>query len=279
MEAVKDIFSLDLCTPGWGTRSVSRADLAFFEASTYKVKVIMYMTGENTLDFDVRYFPSGTKESERLTERFEKDETKHLIFPLEIQTIVPVPDLMAKLDKDTEQQKKALEKQIRNAINTAAREQAKASKKKRSKRGANGGAKGFLEDAVAEDDEGEQAVSKQAKFVFETLGLDIPKGKDAQIGILESLLEKEAKLDVLVQQAKDSVKRPDKVPLTKLIPEEDRTKATRAKLMQQALEQAKQHETASSEISQFGFHAGVLAEQQRSGADIPARSSKDLGDS
>lgn len=266
MEAVKDVFSLDLCTPGWGTRSVSRADQAFFEASTWRVKVIMYMTGPDTLDFDIRFLPGGTERSQQLTEKFEADKTKHLIIPLDIQTIVPVPDLIEKLDKDIEQQKKALEKQIRNAINTAVKEQAKVSKHKRKHRAAGKG----LEDA----DEDKEQVGKQAKFVFETLGLDIPKGKDAQIGILESLIAKEARLDEMVKAAKDSVKRPDKVPLTKLIPEEDRAKTTRAKLMQQALEQAKQHDTANSEISQFGFHAGVLAEQQRCGANFP-RSSKD----
>ena len=118
-------------------------------------------------------------------------------------------------------------------------------------------------------DETASAASKQVKFVFETLGLEIPKENNEQTEALQRLLDQETTYDTLVQQAVDAIKAPTKLPLTRVQGDDDRSKQNRSKLLQAALAQAQasnSDESSSSDPSKLlGFHAAVVNAEEQSG--------------
>ncbi|CAE7539367.1 unnamed protein product [Symbiodinium sp. CCMP2592] len=276
MEACKDCLTTDVCVPAWSSRPVSRNDQAFFEAVAVKQNVIMFMTGPGDLDFDVKLLPASASDSQSGPADKIKEEvgSRHVVVPLTIQCLVPVPDLQDlsellpsdKLDKDLKDQRDSVEKQIRNWITTATKAKAKAVKSKR-------------KHAAANDDSSNQKTDKTTVAMFETLGLDMPADKDEQIACLNELKEQEVRFESLVQKARDAIQMPSAIPLTRLQGDDDKSRNVRAKLMQEALEQAQKEEQGGGvaqeewEASRFGAVAAVKAAQQ--GAGVVGKDAKD----
>lgn len=254
MEAITNCLSTEFCVPAWSTRTVSRADQAYFDNMTRSVKIVIFKTGTSNLDFDVALLGhplSGVKDSytcnNEIMKKIQDQKTPHIVLEVAVQCLVPVSDLKEKLEKDIADQKKTLEKQLKSTITTAVKSKAKAAKKRK----------------VADDDDTSSTATKQTKFIFDTLGLSIPKDKDEQIQILTGLIEQESTYDTLVKQAVESIKMPSKIPLTRMIGEDDKAKQNRAKLLQAALAQAQAQSdeastsTSNSQSNLFGFQAAL----------------------
>eukprot|EP00435_Cladocopium_sp_Y103_P056003 s125_g18.t1 len=253
MEPINNCLNSDFCIPAWANRTVNRADQAYFDCVLRQENVVIFKTGAGLLDFETKYL--GQKDEKtgefihnnEVLKRILDNKLPHVVLPVSIQCLTPVSDLQKKIEKDVSDQKKALEKQIRSSISNALKTKAKAVQKKRK----------------VDDVEGEAgaAVPKQTKFIFETLGLAIPKEKDEQVKVLQALIEKESTYEDLVQKSINSISLPTKIPLTRLQTEDDKSKQNRQKLLQQALAQAQAQSSESSSASghcnHFGFQAAV----------------------
>lgn len=175
MEPVRDVLASDLCIPGWSARSVSKADQAFFETCIKLEKVVLYRSGDNDLDISVDYLGDGGDGHDRMIEKIKSEGIPHFFADLQIQCLRPVSDLEDKLSQDVIDRRKALEKQIRSSISDSVKAKAKAAKKKK------------LE---PEKEESHANASKQTKFIFEALGMEIPNSQAEQITVLSDLIAK-----------------------------------------------------------------------------------------
>ena len=66
----------------------------------------------------------------------------------------------------------------------------------------------------------------------------MPQSKEAQLEALTGLQAEEARLEELVQKARKAIQLPVRIPLTRLQADDDKSRSVRARLMQEALEQA-----------------------------------------
>lgn len=265
MEPVRDPLAANLCVPGWASRSVSRADQAYFDLSSRFVDAVIIKNGDDDLDIEVSYL--GTQDSPQ----FRKDvmesvvagKLPHLAIKMHIQCLVPLDNIKEKIQEDMKNQRAAIEKQVKTTLSNMQKAKAKAkkgpknSKREKDSAQANG---------VAEED----IFTKQEKSLFETLGVDLPTSKEESVTLLQDFLNQENKANDLIQKAKDTIKEPTSLPLSRLQGEDEKTKGNRAKLMQQALESAQQSMKSQSDSStsvqevQFGFQA-ACAQAEREG--------------
>ena len=236
MEPVKEPLAGDMCLPGWAAKVVSRADQAWFESKLIKHNVVIYITsarreadsGPEPLSFDIKHIEGKCKdEIEALVQ-----DRPHVVVPVSIQCLSPVPDIAERLDKDVQETRKALEKSMRSWISNAVKAKTKSVKKKKGKAGDKD--KDKLEDKdKVEAVEEKGLAGKEAEKIFESLGMEMPGTKQEQVDALKSLIAEESKLESVIEKAKASVAPLTHLPLTKL--SEDGSKANRSKVMQDAL--------------------------------------------
>ena len=116
MEPMSNCLANDVCVPAWATRVVSRNDQAFFHTTSIDVKIIIFKTGKEDLQFDVKYLGQADDKGDvkpsffPLLEKILSSHADHVIRPVSVQCLVPVADIDSKVTRDVEDQKKSLEK-------------------------------------------------------------------------------------------------------------------------------------------------------------------------
>lgn len=111
----------DMCIAATMAKNVSRNDQAFFKDVECLTNAIVVLDNE-AMDRDrplVPFVPfklmlMGAMDSDKLTDYF--GDKKHAVFKLSTHTLVPVSDIEAKLEKDVQDKRKAIEKTMRRAV-------------------------------------------------------------------------------------------------------------------------------------------------------------------
>eukprot|EP00434_Breviolum_minutum_P006414 symbB.v1.2.005661.t1/scaffold327.1/size259883/14 len=246
----KDALSSELCLPAWSAKVVSRADQAWFETTHITKQIVIY---NEALEEDRRSDSYGnspcvlgvtdlggleTKRREAKTTWLES--VPHVVIEVKINCLTPVSNLKDRLQKDLEESKKQVEKNIRTWIAGALKAKSKTVKKKGKKQSKDASAVdavdvGSSHPAALLQDQG--LAGKDAEKIFEAFGMELPKTKEEQVSVLQGLLAEDAHFEELIVKAKEAVVLPSFVPLTKLTDDGSKT-ASRAKLMQEALSAA-----------------------------------------
>lgn len=241
MEPIRDCMNSEICIPGWGARVVSRADQAFFTVKNVRHKVLAARldTDIDSDDDDVSNkdcrteliaFNSTNANADSL-ENYYQDKP-HIVFEMEIQCLKQADDLTLKLHNDMHENRKSVEKTTRTWIANTIKAKVKAARPVKKKKQA-----GQQQDGAAAESTAAMAnANKQAKFVFDSLGIEMPEAKDEQIEVLKDLLDEEERYNKLIAKACEAVQPPKCVPLTKL--QEGGSRSNRAQLMQAALNAA-----------------------------------------
>ena len=251
----------DLCVPGWTSKTVSRADQAFFKAEKITVKGVLYRDESVVPSCFRMAYVRGPVNDENLKALNVTD--KHMVFDFTFQALSPLSNIDEKLKKERANQQVQIEKTIKNWISATAKAKAKAAKSKKAAAGAGAG-------------KNEKSTEQQAANVIRQLGLDVPETIDEQLDLLQQLADNEARLETVIESAKNECPEPKSIPITRLPGEDDKSKSARAKAMHDALKQAQQSpETTTVEgiDGHLGLQAVVLTTQSASGGTIKTKKS------
>lgn len=237
MEPCKDSVSSDYCVPGWSAKSVTRMDQSNFYQEGMHVDFVIFKYGKSYTDIDVTYVPSPDKNKDAHDEVVLRVESlPHVRFEMTFQCLYPHADLEDGLAREMEDKKANIEKQIRSMITTASKAAAKAAnaaEKKRAKAKAKAGVK------VKNGKHGQGQGDGMAEF-FSSLGLVMPDDHEERQQKLQEIIDHENQLESLVQKARDGIKMPTQILISKMVGNEERqSRCQRAKVMQEALKKAK----------------------------------------
>ena len=291
----KDALSSELCLPAWCAKVVSRADQAWFETTHITKQIVIYNEalpeemsaktyGNSPCVLGVTDLGDlNTKRREVKTSSMES--VPHVVVEVKINCLTPVNNHEERLQKDLEEAKKQVEKNIRSWIAGALKAKSKSVKnkgKKSKQAGTSSNAVDPSEPAAAAllevQDQG--LAGKDAEKIFEAFGMELPKTKEQQVHVLQGLLAEDAHFEELIVKAKEAVVLPSFVPLTKLTDDGSKT-ASRAKLMQEALSAAMgstntggdRQGQADVDVIQTKF--GLQAAMKSSGDFVVTKSAKD----
>eukprot|EP00435_Cladocopium_sp_Y103_P034910 s1306_g9.t1 len=235
MEPVKDTLATDFCLPAWASKVVSRADQAWFETQNVAAKIVIFRTGNGDA-FDIQHI---NKLNDAVLAELVGNRP-HFVTEITVQCLAPVSDIEEKVEKDLQESRKALEKNLRNWITNALKAKTKTVKGKKKanskdKENQKNAAADAAEAVVGVDDQG--LIGKDAEKMFESLGMEMPQNKQDQISALKNLLAEEAEFEKVITKAKEAILPLSHVPITKLSEDGAKT-SNRSKLMQHALNAA-----------------------------------------
>lgn len=257
---IEDCQSADIMVPAWSCKTVTRADIAYFKMQTKKCKIVLVASHgsadtkeKNDKDMNADHAPAaddpqiavtitvdmptvtGNSEFELVPEWALKH--RYCICDATLTSLVPLPDVTAKVSKEVTLQQQRAEKSARSQVEQflKQRKEADASTAAKAKKGSKKGNTSV--DALAE-----------------TLFVDgLPDDPAEKVRALETMVKTSEKLDTIIELAKGKITMPTRLGITKMASEEARTSASgRAKAMQDALEAAKRAEQGGGEGEEQG---------------------------
>ena len=204
IEARLDAQHVDMFIPAWTVKSVSKVDQAFFHQKDEKLKLLLMMPPGSSSPTELQVMLTTSE----IAENKNKSETgKNFIADATLTVLAPLADVNKKVEEDFQLQKQRAEKTARTMVDAAL--------KKAQKSGAG---------------------SAKAKAALAGMNIELPEDQAARVAALEELIKDCEKLDAVVAKAVEQVKKPTRVPITKL--QEERG-GIRTKIMKDALIAAK----------------------------------------
>lgn len=246
MEPGKDPLSSDFCVPGWAAKTVTRMDQAYFQQTTIKLGVVFYKLGKYQTNLTAMYLPDMMFDPEQHKQVSAMVEgQKHVRVSVDIQALIPVSDLDDKLEKEVTTQKDNVEKTVRTMITNAQKAAAKSSANSKQKASAKAKSRsgGKPRQGSGAGGSGSGAASGVAadplKDLLASLGVDCPEKLEDREKLVNELISREDKLEEIASKAREAIVKPDKIPITRMVAQEEKnTRAARARVMQEALAQA-----------------------------------------
>ena len=245
MEAGKDPLSSDFCVPGWAAKTVTRMDQAYFQQETIKVGVVFSKLGKDQTNLTAMYFPDVLTDPERHQQVSAMVQgQKHVRVSVDVQALVPVSDLEEKMEKELTTQKNNVEKIVRTMITNAHKAAAKSNGNAKQKASAKAKPRtGKASQGSGAGGSGSGAASRIAadplKDLFASLGVDCPEKLEDREKLVNELISREDKLEEIASKARDATVKPEKIPITRMVAQEEKhTRAARSRIMQEGLEKA-----------------------------------------
>ncbi|CAK9117612.1 unnamed protein product [Durusdinium trenchii] len=267
MEPCKDPASSDYCVPGWAAKTVTRADQAFFHQEELKVDVLVRKIGSSYTDIDVIYLPSAKHLHDELVKKYEN--LPHWVFSLTFQCLTPNEHIADRLLDEVNDARNNMEKQVRSMITTASKAASKAvlAAEKAKSKGPKGSGRG-------QGGKGGRKLVDPMVEMFTSVGMVMPEDPEKRHEALQEIIDREEKLEEMVEKAKSSVQLPDKIPLTRLLgSDEKQSRSARAKVMQEALLAAKATTDTAADQGDDGANQTVY----HIGPQAAAKNMKDKG--
>ena len=247
----ENLQSAEVLVPAWSAKAVTKADQAYFNLATKNVPI--WMTASSRDVSSVRFFLDNPTKTEKLADHVKVAEVN-----CGLQILLPMDDIVMKLEHDLKIRKDKAEKTVRNTINQSIRQSQLKSKKKggkketeaskavpKPKRG--GKRKGRCDDddevpEVADGQDADDDLLAPSRASAECLG-----------STLESLQkqaeESEAKIEKLVAEAIAGCQRPACIPITRLSSDCERVQSsTRALLMQNIMKEKQALEKSQAKL-------------------------------
>lgn len=302
---IEDCQSADIMVPAWSCKSVTRADIAYFKMKTSRVKLLLVVRKHpsqpseskveegksedpgaagaavskemSEADFSMSIdLCAGTGEHEWEIVPEEALKHRYCICDGTVTSLVPLPDVEAKVTKEVGLQQQRAEKSARTQVESFLKQRKDTQTQGGPKQKRSGGAK-------AGASKGANSVDALAESLFVD---GLPEDPKAKVVALEELVKTQENLDKIIEQAKSKITVPDRLGITKMASEEARTTSSgRAKAMQDALEAAKRAEERglpaesheSADDSKLGLGLGALRTraEKKSGGPVVSKKSKE----